>query len=235
MKRNSLEKDVNIIKKTLSLPHTLVCGLFGGFLDDPKSKKFMDIKKRADINNLKKGIDEEKIYGPACIILLFLYLILLFYDIITLNIFLLVFLLLLWNFFIYFPFHRKPITILTLILVLAPLIIFGFVLMVTAQVKFPSIAYISYFWWVSMIFAFLIESYACKKHKLSEVDLFFGYFKSKFGSWIVLVLAPLSSLVFLAFASTYYFLGGEHIYLWVPVLTFWVISGIRLIKYKVLK
>ena len=35
------KKEMVKIKKTLSLPHLKRCGLFSGFLDDPKSKTLM--------------------------------------------------------------------------------------------------------------------------------------------------------------------------------------------------
>ena len=56
------KKEMVKIKKTLSLPHLKRCGLFSGFLDDPKSKtlkllphskecgfRFMDIKSYLEV------------------------------------------------------------------------------------------------------------------------------------------------------------------------------------------
>jgi hypothetical protein len=192
------------------------------------------LKKRASFSNFKNGIDEEKIYGPICLIILFLYGLFLFFGIIDLTIFIVASLLILWNFFVYFPFHKRPITLLTFILVLVPLIVGGAYLLIIKKVIFSNIRYISYFWFFSITMAFIIEFFACKKHSLEEVDIFLGYCKRKIGFWIVPILIPLSSIVFLAFVSTYYIFGKNHFYAWIPIFIFWIISGIRLIKYRVL-
>lgn len=193
------------------------------------------IKKRTAISNFKKGWDEEKIYGPICLLLILMYVVLYFFNIISLNIFLVAILILIWNFFIYYPFHKTLVSIFTLIITLIPLIVCGFYLLFIGRVSFSSIAYISYFWWLSMIVTLILEFYACRKHKISEIDIFFGACKRKFGSWIIPVLACLSPIVFLAFVSSYFLFGEQHIYLWAIIFVFWVIAGIRVIKYGILR
>jgi hypothetical protein len=193
------------------------------------------VEKKISFNNFKRGVDEEKIYGPICFFLFILYIFLFFFDLINLNVFLVACLILFWNFFIYYPFHKTIISILTLLITLIPLIIGGFYLLYTHKITFFNIAYLSYFWWFSMIIALLLEYSACKKHDITQVDIFFGACKRTFGSWIIPILAIFSSVVFLSFASTYFLFGQSHLYLWVIIFVFWIISGIRTFKYKVLR
>jgi len=198
-------------------------------------KEVILVERKISFANFKKGVDEEKIYGPISLILLGLYLLLFLFNLINLNVFLFALLILLWNFFVYYPFHKTIISILTLLVTLIPLIIGGFLLLYFDRVNFLSIAYISYFWWFSMLVALFLEYFACKKHDITQVDIFFGACKRIFGSWIIPLLALLSSAVFLSFASTYFLFGQQHLYLWAIIFVFWIISGIRTFKYKVLK
>ena len=80
----------------------------------------------------------------------------------------------------------------------------------------------------------LLEYLASKKLGIRKVDLTMKYMTKKFGYWIILPLAIAAPIAFPMFAGTYYFLGAEHVFLWVPVIGFWILSNIRIILYQIL-
>ena len=198
-------------------------------------KKEVDLlEKRASFRNFKKGIDEEKIYGPMCIFWFVVFLLLYFTSIINLKILIVGLILVTYIFFIYFPFHRSAYNLISLFSVTTLFAILGFFIMLDRRVSFSNIEYISIFWLISIAISLLIEYIACRRYSLEKVDIMESAGRKKLGSWFIPFFAVIAFFTFFMFATTYYLFGKEHIYLWLPILFFWIIAGIRLIRYDIL-
>lgn len=200
-----------------------------------KIKKFKEtLKDRISLKNFKKGLDEEQIFGPLCIVMFLVFLYLRISQRISLYTWSAIAVLLLYIFFVYFPYHRKPITIFAIFFFASSFVIIGFFSMYLNKVEFFQIRYMAYLWWIFLLITFTLEMLASKRYNIEHIDISLGYLKGKTGKWIVPILALISPIAFFMFAGSYYFFGGQHILLWLPIFIFWTISNARIIKYQVL-
>lgn len=186
--------------------------------------------------NLSCGIDECSVYGPFCIFFALFYLILFVFKIISSLTFISSFVIITYIFFVYFPFHKnKKFTIFSILFFAGVLYVLGYCLLFTGKVTFFEIKYLSFLWIASILIGQIIIFYTANKRSLEEADDFMSFFRNLFGNWILPILVILAIGAFSWIASTYYLFGNEHIYLWAPVFFLFIVSGIRLIYYKILK
>ena len=200
-----------------------------------KKNYLLRIRESLDFSNLKKGFDEEILYGPLCLLGMIIIIVLFIFRLISFKIFFISFGIICYIFLIYFPFHRKKFTIFAFFLFGIIVAIFGIYSLFSGKNSFSNIKLLSILFWGYLLITFSLEAIACSKHKLKEVDLTLGYFSKKWGLWSVFLLIAISPLAYLVIAGTYYLFGKEHIYLWLPVFFFWSISIIRLFIYKILR
>jgi hypothetical protein len=193
------------------------------------------IKRSLSLKNLAGKFDEEKIYGPLCILGEIIIIFLFTFNILTLNIFIMLTAIIAYIFFIYFPFHRKLITIFTFLIFGGFLAIIGSYALFSGKINFSEIKIFSILWWVFIAITFLMEYLASFKYKLEDIDIFFGYVKLKVGMWLNYLLFPLAFYAFVFIVGTYYLFGQSHVILWIPIFFFWIISIIRLFLYRVLR
>jgi hypothetical protein len=194
-----------------------------------------NLLEKISLRNIYAGWDEEKLFGPLVIFALALFLWLYLSKLINSYVWWPVLVVLLFILMVYFPFHRKPIVVFILIGSAGFFVIVGFFAMLYKKVYFSDIKYFAYLWWLSLLLVIVLEYFASKKYGISRVDITIGYLTEKFGSWIIWPLIVVAPLAFLMFAGTFYFLGQEHIFLWAPVFAFWILSGIRIILYQILR
>lgn len=179
-------------------------------------------------------LDEERIYKPICFILLLSDLVLLLLNIINPVQFLISFATLTYTLFVFFPFHRKAFTPLSIIIASAIAGSLGIASFIRKEVLFQQVSLVFYIL-ASLIFASLFFGLFIYKKGGIGIDITLNYISKKFGMKAVylfaLILIPASLFVVY---GTYSLLGKEHIFFWTVVFIFGSVSSLRTIKETIL-
>ncbi len=138
---------------------------------------------------------------------------------------------------VYYRFHYKPYTPISLIAGGFILGVIGLYGLFNGNVTFFDISLIYYiiigFYVISHI---LIYLGAMKHGLIPGVDITLNWIKQRFGMWAVylgcLIIYP---LIFFVIAGTYLLLGKEQVYFWGLIIIAWTISNIKLLVRYVLR
>jgi hypothetical protein len=137
--------------------------------------------------------------------------------------------------FVYYKYHGKDFTPISLCVGGGILFIYGFYLFfIKKSVFFQDVAILYFIMLIFAAMSYTLTVIGISKRGLSKnIDITLTWIKKFFPHippyfWYVFVDVP---AFFFVLVATYGILGQEHIFFWGLILSAWVVSGIRLFKY----
>lgn len=140
--------------------------------------------------------------------------------------------------FVYYKYHKKDITPITLLsCALVSSIIGLYELLIDKQIKFQqiSIIYFAILFW--LVFHTIFILIGIKRHGLNkDIDITLTFIYNKFGKiFVIFTMIGSFILPFFMVFGTYFLLGREHIILLAMIFLAWIASGLKLFFKKVIK
>ncbi len=132
--------------------------------------------------------------------------------------------------FVYYPYHKRDYTPISIIVGGGILVFVGIYGFVSGIVSIYNILSIAITLLVLMGISFILLLIAIRKHGLkTDIDITLTWIKRKLGkSWVNVALIIAYPSLFFVIAGTYVLLGKEYYVLWIMIFAAYIISNVKL-------